>query len=468
VQKILFIKIVVIVSIALVLLIPLSMISGKIAERNYYLDLAKGSIADSWTRSQLIVGPVIVIPYVVERKVAVWNEKMEERTNKIVSNSYKKFILPGSVTIDAVIKSEVRYKGIYKVPIYTTLLSVSGELDTRLLQKEIETIFDTTEESDDSVIIGEAYLATTVSDPRGINSIPILNWRGEEISFKPGSELSANSSGIHAYLPDLDNNPDQLSSKKIDFSFNLELRGMESLSFVPVGEEVSLKLSSSWPHPEFIGKFLPHSRTIDETGYQAEWKITSFASNILEKVRQCESGNCSQLFNGQLGVRHIEPVDVYSQSQRSLKYGFLFIGLSFISFFIFETVRELPIHAIQYTLVGCAIAIFYLLLVSLSEHIEFALAYAIATCSCVCMLLYYLRYVLGGAKEAAVFSGLLLLLYGVLYVIISAEDYAFLMGGCLTFVTLFVVMISTRNIDWYRLGERVEDRVTTLRSETAD
>jgi inner membrane protein len=243
---------------------------------------------------------------------------------------------------------------------------------------------------------------------------------------------------------------------------------MESLSFVPVGEEVSLKLSSSWPHPEFIGKFLPVSRTIDETGYQAEWKITSFASSILEKVHQCESGNCSQLFNGQLGVRHIEPVDVYSQSQRSLKYGFLFIGLSFISFFIFETVRELPIHAIQYTLVGCAIAIFYLLLVSLSEHIEFAIAYAIATLSCVCMLMYYLRYVLGGAKEAAAFSGLLLLLYGVLYVIISAEDYALLMGGCLTFVTLFIVMISTRNIDWYRVGDHVGERVTTVRSETAD
>jgi inner membrane protein len=365
------------------------------------------------------------------------------------------------VTIDAVIKNEIRYKGIYKVPIYTTLLSVSGELDTRLLQKEIETIIETTKEAGESVKIGKAYLATTVSDPRGINSTPTLNWMGEEISFKPGSELSANSSGIHAYLPDLDDHAD---SKKIDFTFHLELRGMESLSFVPVGEEVTLKLSSSWPHPEFIGQFLPVSRTVDETGYRAEWKITSFASDILEKVRQCESGNCSQLFNGQLGVRHIEPVDVYSQSERSVKYGFLFIGLSFISFFIFETVRELPIHAIQYTLVGCAIAIFYLLLVSLSEHIEFALAYAIATFSCVGMLLYYLRYVLGGHKEAAAFSGLLLLLYGVLYVIISAEDYAFLMGGCLTFVTLFVVMISTRNIDWYQVG----DRVITVKSETTD
>jgi inner membrane protein len=288
---------------------------------------------------------------------------------------------------------------------------------------------------------------------------------GEEISFKPGSKLSTNSAGIHAYLPDLDDHP---GSGKIDFNFHLELRGMESLTFVPVGEEVTLKLSSSWPHPEFIGKFLPVSRTIDETGYDAEWKITSFASNIVENVRQCESGNCSELFDGQFGVRHIEPVDVYLQSERSIKYGFLFIGLSFISFFIFETVRELPIHAIQYTLVGCAVAIFYLLLVSLSEHIEFALAYAIATLSCVCMLLYYLRYVLGGHKEAAAFSALLLLLYGVLYVIISAEDYAFLMGGCLTFVTLFVVMISTRNIDWYLVEDRVGDRVITVKSETTD
>jgi inner membrane protein len=451
-QKILSIKIIVIALIALLLLIPLSMISGKIAERSYFLDHARDSVAASWTSSQQVMGPVIVIPYVVEKKVEV---------NKTVFQSCMKFILPGSVIIDAVVKNDVRYKGIYKVPIYTTLLSVSGELDMQLLRKEIETI----KELGESVKIGKAYLVTTVSDPRGINSIPTLNWMGEEISFKPGSELSTNSSGIHAYLPDLDDHP---GSGKIDFNFHLELRGMESLSFVPVGEEVTLKLSSSWPHPEFIGKFLPVSRTIDETGYDAEWKITSFASNIVENVRQCESGNCSELFDGQFGVRHIEPVDVYLQSERSIKYGFLFIGLSFISFFIFETVRELPIHAIQYTLIGCAVAIFYLLLVSLSEHIEFALAYAIATLSCVCMLLYYLRYVLGGHKEAAAFSGLLLLLYGVLYVIISAEDYAFLMGGCLTFVTLFVVMISTRNIDWYLVEDRVGDRVIAVKSETTD
>ena len=449
-QKNLTTKLAVIGFIALVLIIPLSMISGKISERQNYLNQAKYSVASSWTGSQQIMGPVIVIPYEVEKTIEVWDEGMKEKITKRTKKTKKKYILPELVTINATVANDIRYKGIYKVPVYTALLDVSGELDMRSLQKTIERI----RSSGDSVKMGRAYLVTTVSDPRGINSIPTLNWLGKQLSFKPGSRLSANSGGIHAYLPNDFLKLNRKDTKRIAFNFQLELRGMETLSFIPVGQEAVVKISSSWPHPEFIGLFLPASRTIDDSSYQAEWKITSFASNIAEKILQCERGKCKKLFEGEFGVRHIESVDVYLQSGRSVKYGFLFIGLSFITFFIFEIVKKLPIHAIQYTLVGCAIAIFYLLLVSLSEHIHFALAYGIASVCCISLLLYYLRYVLGGYKQAAAFSAMLLLLYGVLYVIISAEDFAFLMGGFLTFATLVVVMISTRNIDWYKVGER--------------
>jgi inner membrane protein len=152
------------------------------------------------------------------------------------------------------------------------------------------------------------------------------------------------------------------------------------------------------------------------------------------------------------------------QSERSVKYGMLFIGLSFISFFIFEVIMKLAIHPIQYTLVGFAIATFYLLLISLSEHINFLLAYFIASICCTSLLLAYLRYVLSGYKQAIAFSGVLLILYAVLYVIISAEDLALVMGAFLTFTSLGIVMFVTRNIDWYEVGEQLNDKRDDLQS----
>jgi inner membrane protein len=162
------------------------------------------------------------------------------------------------------------------------------------------------------------------------------------------------------------------------------------------------------------------------------------------------------LLSSVFGVNHIEPVDVYLRSERSVKYSLLFIGLSFISFFLFELLKKLPIHPIQYTLVGCAIALFYMLLFSLSEHVNFFVAYFFATVSCVSLMFFYLMFVLKGKKEAAVFSILLSILYSLLFVIISAEDYGLLMGSVLSFVTLAVVMMFTRNIDWYEAGHSIK------------
>jgi len=448
-QKTLSAKIAIICLIAIVLLIPLTMISGKISERSQYLLNAKNSVASSWTGRQKVMGPIIVVPYVVEKKEEVWDDKKKETTIKTRKVSRKKFVFPDKLNINASIEDDVRYKGIYKVPVYTSLINVSGRLDYDHLQKKIKQI----KGQGDAVSIGKPYLVTTVSDPRGINRIPILSWMNQTLPFSPGSKIKANNNGIHAYLPLLDN----VKAEPINFSFQLELRGMEMVSFVPVGEEVNVNVSSSWPHPEFIGMFLPASRTIEDSGYQAEWKITSFASNIAEKVKLCERGNCNDLMANSFGVKHIEPVNVYLQSERSVKYGLLFIGLSFVAFFVFEILKKLPIHAIQYSLVGFAIATFYLLLVSLSEHIEFSLAYLIASLCCVGLLLFYLRYVLRGFAHAITFASILLSLYGVLYVIISAEDYALLMGASLTFLILLVVMISTRNVDWYEVGGRIQN-----------
>lgn len=456
-QKILFSKPVIIGFIALILLIPLQLISEKISERSLYLSEAKRSVSESWTGGQTIMGPLVVIPYDVEHHDKVWDKDKNQETIKIRKESKLKYILPESVSIVASVTVSNRYKGIYKVPVYTTLLNLSGVIDRQIFQKSLDEI----ELQGNPVTIGRPYFTTNISDPRGINTISRLTWLDKELIFLPGSQIRENTNGIHAHLP-VENLPNSIG---VPFSFQLELRGMEELSFSPIGNEVKVKVSSSWQHPEFVGNFLPVSRTIDETGYQAEWLVSSFASNIAEKVQQCEQGNCSGLLASSFGVKHIEPVDVYLQSERSVKYGLLFIGLSFVAFFIFEVLKKLPIHAIQYTLVGFAIAIFYMLLVSLSEHIAFWMAYFISTICCVGLLQFYLSYVLRGFKKATAFSILLFMLYSILYVIISAEDFAMLMGALLVFVALAVVMISTRKIDWYAEGERVT-RMQTLKAST--
>ncbi len=445
-KKIFTSKIFIISLITLLLSIPLGMIADKITERSHYFAQAKTSVANSWTGQQKVMGPLIVIPYVIHKQVEVWNKESKEKTIKIVKQSKQKYLLPKTLNIEALVKVDARSKGIYKIPVYTTQLNFSGAIDTQRIQKALIGLKDQAE----FVTIGSPYLSATISDTRGINSIPVLKWANQQLSFKPGSLLRCNQNGIHAPLFELDT-----QHGRTEFNFGLELRGMESLVFVPTAMEVGVNVSSHWQHPQFVGRFLPVNREISEEGYQAEWKITSFASNIEDKIRKCENGKCTTLTASSFGVKHIEPVDVYLQSERSVKYGLLFIGLSFVSFFLFEVLKQLPIHSIQYTLVGFAIAVFYLLLVSLSEHIAFSLAYLIATLSCISLQFFYLNFVLRGVKQAVAFSVLLGVLYAVLYVIISAEDFAFLMGAVLTFVALSVVMITTRKVDWYKDAQKV-------------
>jgi len=444
-QKKLAIKLGIIGFIALLLLIPLEMISGKISERASYLEHAKREVAHSWTSSQRVLGSLIVVPYEVHEKVTITDTITKEQHQKIKKTLHHKFIIPEKLTITADIDNSIRHKGIYNVPVYTSNININGVMTNKRLLKEINKI----KSEGKKVIVKRAYFSITLSDPRGINSIPTLKWQDQEIAFQPGSDLEENVNGLHADLP----NFDLKKLTNISFSYQLALRGMERLSFVPIGVETKLNVQSTWPHPQFFGSFLPTESKINSDGYAADWSVTSFASNIFDNVNRCENGECNSLFSSAIGVKHIETVDVYVQSERTVKYGMLFIGLSFITFFIFETLMKLPIHPIQYCLVGFANATFYLLLISLSENIAFGLAYLIASGCCSALLLFYLKPVLKKAVYAYAFSGVLAALYGALYIIISLEDLALMMGSILIFSALAIVMYTTRNINWYQVGD---------------
>jgi inner membrane protein len=221
---------------------------------------------------------------------------------------------------------------------------------------------------------------------------------------------------------------------------------MQSFSWVPVGEETKVKLDANWPHPSFQGRALPKVHHITSQGFQAEWESTHFASNISQLMTDHAAGNSLQ--NQEIEVRLIQPVDIYLQTERSVKYGFLFIVLTFAVFLLFETLKQISIHPVQYGLVGLALVLFYVLLLALSEHLSFAWAYSLASLASVSLLAFYISYVLHSWKHALSFAISLALLDVIICGILISEDYAMLYGSCLLFTLLAAAMIVTRRVNW--------------------
>ena len=248
----------------------------------------------------------------------------------------------------------------------------------------------------------------------------------------------------------------------LDTRLRFALGGTESLALAPLGRHNRVVLESSWPHPQFNGDFLPRSRRVDARGFHAEWEVSSLASNAQAQYlggmtspsprRSDATGDSAAAGLEAIGLSLVDPVNVYSQADRASKYGVLFVVLTFGGFFLFELIKRLPIHPIQYGLVGLALAIFFLLLVSLSEHVAFGVAYLVASGACIGLLGFYLSHVLRSRARGLGFAAMLAMLYAALYGLLVSEDNALVLGAGLLFVILAVAMVVTRKIDWYALG----------------
>lgn len=443
-QRQLTIKIVTIVVLGLLLLIPTSMVQYKVYERQGYLEEAKAAVARSWTGAQQLMTPVLVIPYRLHPLPKSGNAHQNEPSVYIK----RKALLPTKVHTEIDVANKRLFKGIYEVPVYNSDIKLNGLFSAEKVRQQIAAIkelprFDS---------LGTPYLSLHVSDMRGIDQAPSLLVNTQPVTLEPGSQLRGLAAGLHATLAELPESHDDLN-----FSLQLSLRGMGSLCLVLLADEASASMRSDWPHPEFTGASLPLEREISATGFTARWSSTRYSSNGATLLAHCLGrGQCDALLAASSGVNFIEPVDIYLQSERSLKYAMLFIGLSFITFFIFEHLKHVRIHPIQYAFVGLAIAVFYLLLISLAEHVAFYWAYSLSVFCCLALILFYVRYMLKSVISALLFSLMLLTLYGLLYVIVQAEDFALLMGALLVFGVLAVLMTVSRNIDWYRLSEAEE------------
>ncbi|QIQ21141.1 cell envelope integrity protein CreD [Zophobihabitans entericus] len=436
-------KILALLGITIVLLIPTTMVMNMIWERSEYQREVVNSVASSSSGPQTVIGPIIVQPYTIERVELVNNKQ-----RVVVEHKMLRYYLPEDLKITADANITTRNIGIYQSQIYQTDINFSGrfaDLKTQDLDSP-------------NVTLDRPYVIMMISDTRGIMQVPLMTFGDDKIKFEPGIK-NANGSGgkgINAPLTFA-----QLEQAKLDFNFNLKLLGTGSLSVVPLGNSSEYQLTGNWPHPNFVGSSLPVTRTVTDDGFTASWQSSWYANNInslFEKDRLVETGGGICSYSGYscfttFDTSFVETVDQYQLTERSVKYAILFIALTFIAFFLFETLKQLRIHPIQYALVGMALVLFYVVLLALSEHIDFLLAYILASLACSGLIGFYLSAILKGVMRGALFAIGLLVLYAILYAVMNSEGNALLLGALLLFSVLAGIMTLTRKIDWYQLSQ---------------
>ncbi len=421
--------------VAAALLIPLTMIESKISEREALQQSVQQDIARSSAGAQTINGPYLVIRYRVHMHRTEKDKQGNVKVTTFDSEPREKVIAPGNLNITGSATVKTAWRGIYEARLFELESAISGDFNVPVNYGIGAPLKD--------IILDSANFVVGISDARGILNSPRLTINGEPHEFSPGSASKALDNGIHAALSLLD--PSQQHA--LSFAFPLNLRGMSTLAVTPAGSNTQMSLKSAWPHPSFGGDFLPRDRTVDRSGFTALWSVSNLAHNA-PALGETQKASAHETFS----VGFIDPVNVYLMSERAVKYGILFVVLVFTAFFMFETMGGLRIHPLQYLLVGLAMAMFFLLIISLSEHIPFLAAYAVSGAACVALIGTYLAGALRNRKLATVFSAGLGLLYAVLYGVLKSEDNALLMGTLILFGALAAVMLFTRHTDWYEVA----------------
>ena len=422
-----------IAALTVVILVALFLISNIIDSRQSFRNDARTSIEQSYASSQTIVGPILIRPFTV---ISHSTRTDEKGAKQIIDHtrSGSSWSFPHELNVTGTLVPSERRHGLYKVPVY--------ELDSHLTGTvNVADASLNDGETPQNVTYGIPYFALAVTDVRGIvgspkmtvNNLPVQIFQGapESASWQPNLQvpLRIAPEGLHG---------------RITFALDLALAGTDHLNIAPVADSNHIDLSSSWSSPLFAGSFLPRGYTVGTEGFKAQWDISSLAS-----ATQAQMLSHKDKFD-QLEVDLITPIDPYKLSDRAVKYGILFVLITFGGFFVFEVMHHLPIHPVQYFLVGLGLAIFFLLLISFSEHMSFGAAYLLASTACIGLLTFYLTFVLRSLRYGLAFGSLLTLLYAGIYGLLISEDNALVLGSLMLFTLLALVMYVTRKVDWYK------------------
>jgi inner membrane protein len=423
-------KMIAVGGLAVLLLIPLGMVGALVGEREQRRAGVIREVAATWGKSQVLGGPVLTVPYQVHAK--------DEHGKELIMTS-RAYFLPTALKVECRVLPELRHRGIFDAVVYRADLRWTGSFQ--------QPSFASWPIAPEDILWSDAYLSVGIPDLRGIRSGVGINWAGRTLQLQPGGEEDGLwSSGLRVQMPDLGAGK---SGASYDFAFGLGINGSESLQFLPMGGQTTVTVSSPWPSPSFSGAFLPEERRVTDKGFDARWNVSWFARNFPQQWRLEERpASSTTVAQSAFGVDLIQPVDNYQKTERSVKYGVLFLILTFLTFFLYEVFSGVPLHPMQYFLVGSALCVFYLLLLSISEQAPFGLAYLVASAATVVLIGGYSIAVLHGRLRALLMTLVLGGLYSYLYVLLQLEDYALLLGSVGLFAILALVMFLTRRIDW--------------------
>lgn len=421
----------------ILMMIPLFMVEDVVQERSQYHNNVLKEVAATWGEKQILVGPLLVVPY-VEHFTSVDTVIDANGENRIVSkdiyNDHTAILLPKELEIRSDLKEEHRQRGIYDALVYTAKLSMTGQFDhTPLLRSD---------EGERRILWDKAYIVVGISDTKAIDVASSFFWDDERIALEPGTRMTdLTPTGFHALLPSTAN-----SNASHEFKLTMNLRGSDSLMFAPLGETSKFRMTSSWAHPSFRGELLPEKHEISEQGFSAEWNIP----HLVRNYPQYWDINDKQTYKLQdflVGVSLYEPASLYTKVTRAMKYGAaLFIGLTFLVFLAFEISLKRRFHILQYLIVGGALALFFLILLALAEQIGFMFAYLAAATTTILLITLYMKAILRDKKHTTFIFLLLTVLYGVLYLILQMEDYALLAGVVLLLISMGSMMYVTRHL----------------------
>jgi len=428
---------------AIVLLLPLEWVKNLIYERAQREQEVKQEITEKWGRDITFFGPILKVPYQVASEIKLINQKTNEVIKEQKIEISYAYFFPDQLINHSEIQTNKKKRSNFEAVIFNSKLDFKGSFSKpNFAQKNIK---------DSDVLWDKATIVIKTTDLKNIKSEPKIKINAQTLNME--SVFAESKDGLQT-LESVSTQNLFENSETMTFDFTFNFDGSERIQFIPIGKTTEVTMNSNWDSPSFNGYVLPlKSKITPKQGFEAQWRVL----NINRPFPQHYFGNLPHLDSYALAVDFMIPVDEYQKNERASKYGFLIIGLTFLIFFLIQTMSKINIHIFQYSMIGIALTLFYTLLISITEHSSFLLAYMVASIAVVVMISLYAISILKGRKFPLFIGISLSFLYAFIFVIIQLENYALLVGSIGLFLILGAVMYFSRNIEWYKTQPTISE-----------
>lgn len=466
-------KMLIIFILILLMMIPMSLVDSLVYERKDREEEVSSEIARKWGRDQVVSAPVLAIPYSYALETIEKDSKGKETILSSISEDWI-FLLPDKNLIKTTVNPEPLKRGIYSAVVYNASVNITGNFEGYNLKglgiaKE-------------SIRWDKAKLIFGIEDVKGLSEKPELVFGGNKYDFEANNQtfrLFPNTMVADVPLQNIE-------GSKASFAINLQIRGSKSLNFLPLANQTNIEASGEWNNPSFNGGYLPEDRKVTDNAFEAKWGIPSFSRKI--PMQWYMSNTPIYNFSGitltedavytqseiesaagyavaassieaatdvdMVQINFLPEVNNYKKINRVAKYGILIIVLTFASLFFTEIIKKQRVHLIQYILIGAAMVLFYSLLLAISEHLGFNLAYLTVALATIVLIASFIRMITKDNKTALLFAGILSLFYTFIFVLMQLRDYSLIVGTIGIFIILAVLMRVSTKVNWYQFDRK--------------